>query len=371
MIVFLTLCYCGLLWLLLRLKVLKPTLGVKLSPIGFMLVMLLVLFIPMLYAAPSGMFVVYGEVVQIAARVAGRVVEAPVQPNTDIKKGDVLFKIDPEPYQAEVDRLEALLAAAEQAVPQLKASVDQAEAALKKSKAQLDLAKIEYEKTSSLVQADALRKVQIDKATATLKSAEAAVANADAALEKGRLAYESEIGGVNTTVAQRKAELARARIDLKETTVYAPTDGFVTYQALKPGFVVGRTAFATVMSIIPRARVPVAAISQNYLRYVEPGQTAELSARLYPGRILNAKVASVVKATGQGQHTPSGQMPANIGQPSTDMFPVRLELDKESEQFPLHVGAGGTVAIYTNKGQLTHVIRKVMMRMDAWLNFLR
>jgi multidrug resistance efflux pump len=370
MIAFLTICYCALLWVLVKLRVLKPTLPVKLSPIAFILILLIVLFIPMMYGAPSGQLVTYGEVIQIVPRVSGRLVEVPVQTNMPVKKGDVLFKIDPEPYRAEVDRLEAALAEAEQAVPQLKAEMDRAEADLARTKALRDLAKIAFEKTSSLVKVDALRRVQIDKATADLKSAEASVLEAEAGLEKARLAYQSEIHGENTTVALRRAELAKGKIDLRETTVYAPTDGFVVYQALRPGFVVGRMPQSTVMSFVPSDQVLIALISQNHLRYVQANQSADLVTELYPGQVFNAKVVSVVKATGLGQLSPSGQMPEFVQEIPRGMFPVRLKLMEEEPKRPLYVGSIGTAAIYTDRYGFTHIIRRVMIRMEAWLNYL-
>ncbi len=371
MIIFLTICYIGVLWLLIRFNVLKPTLLVKLSPVVWVLFLLVALFIPMQFSAPSGPVTVYGYVIEIVPRVTGRVIEVPVSANVPVKKGDVLLKIDPEPYQVEVDRLKAAVAEAEQSVPQLKEAVAGAEGTLAKAKAQEKLARIAYDKTTRLVSKEALQEVRKDKAIADLDSATAAVKEATASLEKAKLAYGSEIGGVNTTVALRKGELKKAKINLRETVVYAPADGFVVQLALRPGAVVVAAPLRQAMPFVSsEALAPLVLIGQNYLRYVKPGQKAEFASRLYPGRILKATVESVIRATGQGQMVPTGQvMVADPRQPEAPIA-VRLKMDEDSKQFPLILGTRGTAAIYTQKATMTHVIQKVMIRMETWLNYL-
>ncbi len=131
MIVFLTLCYAGVLFLLIRLKVLKPS-PVVYSTIGVWMVLLLViLFIPMQFFAPSGPVRIFGYVLQIVPNVAGQVVEVPVEPNVVVEKDSVLFRIDPRPYQNTVDKLETMLVDAGVAVSQLGENLQAAEASLK------------------------------------------------------------------------------------------------------------------------------------------------------------------------------------------------------------------------------------------------
>jgi multidrug resistance efflux pump len=371
MIAFLTVCYIAVLWLLIKLKVLKPTLFWKLSPIAWSLFLFVVLFIPMQFSAPYGPVTVYGYVIEIVPRVTGRVVEVPVTANVPVKKGDVLFRIDPGPYQADLDRAKAALADAEQKVPQLKAAVKAGEATLAKAKAQEAFAQIAYDTASKLVAAEALQKVRMDQATADRDSATAAVKEAEAALERAKLAYGSEIGGINTTVALRKAELEKAQINLRECTVYAPADGVVVQLALKPGFVVVQAPVRQAMAFVPKEElVPVVLIGQNYLRHVMSGQKVEIASRMYPGTIFNATVDKVIRATGQGQVMPTGQlMVANPRQPEAPIA-VRLKMDEDSKQLPLIVGARGTAAIYTSTLTVTHIIRRVMLRMDTWLSYI-
>ena len=126
MIAFLTLCYCGVVWLVFfKLKLLNFDTKAKIvvTTIGvlgiFSLVIAMNLFQP--FCASATLF---QRTTGLVPNVSGDVLEVNVEPNVPLKKGDVIFRIDPALYQAEVDRLKALLAQAEQNVPQLKASLD-------------------------------------------------------------------------------------------------------------------------------------------------------------------------------------------------------------------------------------------------------
>src|SRR5262245_5598947 len=107
MIVALLNVYLVLLFILVKTKVVPFNLFWKLSPILVLLLLLVGLFIPMQWGAPQGKALVVRQSVQIVPNVAGQVIDVPVQPNQPLKAGDVLFRIDPVPYQAAVDALDA------------------------------------------------------------------------------------------------------------------------------------------------------------------------------------------------------------------------------------------------------------------------
>jgi multidrug resistance efflux pump len=154
--------------------------------------------------------------------VKGRVIEVPVEPNAPLKQGDILFKIDPQPYQYVVDQKKALLAEAEQNVNQLKAAYDQALANVEKVNVQVKLAQEEYDRQAQLFQKQVVAQAALDVATRNIDAAKQGLAAAQAAAENARLAYESEIGGVNTTVARLQAELSDAEFNLEQTITRAP-----------------------------------------------------------------------------------------------------------------------------------------------------
>ncbi len=368
MISFLTLLYVGVLAILVKLKVIRLTLWWKLSPLVWLVFLLVVLFIPMQWGAPTGAVTMFQYVVEVVPSVTGRVVEVPAQPLIPMKKGDVLFKIDPRPFQYEVDRLKAALTEAEQAIPQLKTALDSAKAAVAQATSERDRAKREYERNLKLQEQGAAPEREVIRWRTAYETAEAAIRDADAREEKARLAYESD-----TTVAQLRAQLNTAEYDLGQTTVTAPSDGFVIGLTLLPGQRVSRLVARGWMSYVNQDQTRlVAGINQNMLRHVKPGQRSEVVLKLYPGNTFGATVESIAYMTPQGQLQPSSIVPmAPTAQQLPAPYGVILKLDDEMRE--LHRvpgGAVGAAAIYTDSVKATHLIRRVMIRMKAWLNYI-
>src|SRR5262245_16740913 len=105
---------------------------------------------------------IYYVVTPVLPGVRGRVIEVPVQANKPLNEGDVLFRIDPKPYQYVVDEKKAALAEAEQNVGQLKASLDQATAGAARASAQFDLAQLNYDRQAELFQKRVVAQATLD-----------------------------------------------------------------------------------------------------------------------------------------------------------------------------------------------------------------
>lgn len=314
---------------------------------------------------------VFQHVVQIAPRTSapGRVVEVPVTPNTPLKRGDVLFRLDPRPSQYEVDRLTAALAVAEQSVPQLQANVAAAEAAIERFEAERDVAQktlnrdlaIERSKTG------AVSERSIDENRARVAVAEASKREATAQAESARVALKLS----EQTIAEAKAQLAAAKLNLDEATVVAPDDGFVTALELRPGFIVAPGQ--QVMSFVCEPEGVVAAtLAQEFSANVKAGDEVELCFDVYPGKTLHGKVDAVLQATGEGQLAVSGTLPTTGQKSVAARVPVRIIIDEaDRQQYPLPAGASGAVAIYTDKVPSFKIVRRVMLRWYTWLNYVR
>jgi multidrug resistance efflux pump len=316
---------------------------------------------------------VFQRVVQIVPHITtpGRVREILAQPNTPIKKGDVIFKIDPQPFQFEVDRLQAALAAAQQSVPQLKSSLDQASAGVEKATAQLNLAKAELERQQELFTKQVVAQAALDRAQRNAETAGQAVAEVRAAEDRARLAYQSNIGSDNTAVAQVRQQLAAAKYNLDESVVRAPCDGYAVNLQLVPGAVVSAAA-----SILPfvcdrdasNLGMVVASFMQGPYLQIKPGEYAEVIFPMYPGRVFPGKVVTTIDIASEGQLTATGLFPG-IGSPSNARFAVRIRLD-DAEQLRLPAGAQGDAAIYSGNVQIAGVIRMALMRITSWTNYL-
>ncbi len=314
---------------------------------------------------------VYQHIIQIAPRTPApaRVVEVPVKPNMPLKKGDVLFRLDPRPYQYEVDRLTALVAASEQSVPQLKAQLDAAEAAANQAEAQEQLAQVTYDRDMAVFNRDAgaISDLKIDESRQHLAGSQAAVHQAKAQVEASRIALEMS----GETIAQAKAQLNTARLNLEETTVTAPADGFATVVELRPGFVV--TPGQSVMSFVAAPEGIVGAtFAQEYASNIQPGDEVELCLDVYPGKTLHGVVESVIKATGEGQLDVTGMLQTTAHHGSSARIPVKISISETDQKlYPLPAGASGAAAIYTDHVPSFKIVRRVMLRWYTWLNYVK
>ncbi|MBQ0818241.1 MAG: HlyD family secretion protein [Methyloceanibacter sp.] len=310
MIAFLTLCYVGLLAVLVWLKILPNKLWTWLSAVAWVVLLFVVLFIPMQWGAPAGSARILTYTVQIIPNVAGPVLEVPVEANRPIKKGDVLFTIDPTTY----------------------------EAALEATQAQLDFQEVRLQQYEKLASTAAGTRFQVEETAALVK--------------------------------QLTAELEGAEWNLNETTVRAPADGYVTYLALRPGQRVVTLPFQPAMTFVDTSREIVGVqIQQIHQRYIKRGQEVEMAFKTQPGRIYTGKVKAIIQVTHESQAVISGTVPT--AQPiQAEPFFVRVQLDDREAAKDLPAGTAGTAAIYTKSAAMTHIIRKVMIRMESYMNYI-
>jgi multidrug resistance efflux pump len=316
---------------------------------------------------------IYFAVTPILPTEKGRVIEVPVKANSPLKEGDILFRIDPKPYQYVVDEKKAALAEAEQNVGQLKAALDQAAAATEKADAQLQLAQQNYDRQNELFEKNVIAKATLDTYTRNLDAAKQTLVGAKAEEERARLAYKSEIEGVNTTVARRQAELADAQFDLDQTTTRAAGPGFVSQVSLRPGMYVIPTQLRTAMLFVNTGKGDQelgAAFEQNSLQRVDAGNDAEVAFDAVPGRVFRAKVLSVVDAIAAGQlaTTPTLIEPETRTVSGRALAIIEVTDDMHDYQIPL--GSTAQVAIYTKHWHHLSLLRKILLRMRSWENYI-
>jgi len=334
------------------------------------------LFITMAYNHPfSTNARIYFTVTPILPAVRGRVIEVPVEDRTNqrLQAGDVLFKIDPKPYEYTVAEKRAGLADAEANVAQLKASVDQAAAATGKAKAQLELAQENYDRQATLFQKNVVAQATLDTATRNLDAAKQTVSEAVAAEDRARQAYGATVGGEHTVIVRLRNELADAQFNLDQTTVRAPGSGFVTELALRPGVYAVPIPLRPAMVFVndePRDRALAAAFQQNALQRVRAGDEAEVLFKGIPGRVFKAKVRLVIDAIAGGQLQTTGTL-VNVGGPlAGDRALALLDIIDDTSAYQIPLGAAGEAAIYTDHFHDLSLLRKILLRMRSWQNYV-
>jgi multidrug resistance efflux pump len=324
-------------------------------------------------------------VVNVLPQVRGRVIEVPAEGNRPMKKGDVLFRIDPTPYQNQVDNFEAQLANAEGSSRELEeqlkgaeAQVAQANARVRQATAQADLARKRVEQNRELVAKGAGNRFDLEQAETNLRDAEAGLDGAHnnegqalASERQIRQRMGAKVNGEWAQVAQVRAQLENARWELEQTTVLAPTNGSAINLQLRPGAIVAAFPIAPALTFVEDEYTVVALYDQNELYAVKPGDDAEIVLETLPGEIIKAKVDSIIWAQGQGQSPISTLLPQTGSTPvPPGRFPVKLKVDPKFKDVFLAAGAHGEAAIYTEHVEAIQILRKVILRIGTKLNYL-
>jgi multidrug resistance efflux pump len=316
---------------------------------------------------------IYFAVTPVLPGVRGRVIEVAAQANKPLKQGDVLFKIDPAPYQYVVDQKKASLAEAEQNVKQMKAALDQATAEAARADANFKLAQQDYDRQIELFERKVIAQAALDTFARNLETARQSLTGARAEEERARLAYTSTVGGVNTTVARLQAELADAQYDLDQTVTRAPSDGFVTQVALRPGLYVVPVPLRPAMVFVNtnlRDSELAGGFQQNSLQRVKAGDEAEVAFDAVPGRVFPGKVRLVVNAIAPGQLQATGTLLDVETVTGSGRALAIIDLDEDMSSYQLPLGAAAQVAIYTEHWHHLSLLRKILLRMRSWENFV-
>ena len=406
--------YSFFVWLIfIKLKLLPWTtpwkVAVAIFPVVAIAAMLLLLNI---FAPTTSDVRVVKYIVPIVSQVRGRVIEVPVENNRPVKKGDVLFRIDPTPYQNEVNSLEARLVSEEAKVGADRARLAEAQAKLPDAEsterqmneqlnratgqvtsvsASLELARKRVAQNTELVSTGAGNRFDLEQAQTSVNELSAQLVAARAAEQEVREKLSGRVKGDLAAVAQVKAQIATANAqvkmseaqvettraqldnaqwDLTQTTVVAPGNGTMVNVMLRPGFFVAGMPFNEVMTFVDDEFQIFALFGQNELHQVVPGNHAEITLDTYPGRVIKAHVDSVIWAQGQGQLDASGELPRTTIAAPPGRFPAKLVVGEHERSLFLAAGARGSAAIYTEHLAMLHVIRKVLLRVASYLDYV-
>lgn len=250
----------------------------------------------------------------IISSVTGRVINVPVQDNTSVKAGDILYQIDPIPFENRVVSLNA----------------------------QVKLAQTDFNRAKELLPKGGISERQYEQAA--------------------------------TRFDQLKADQANAIYDLEQTTVRAPTDGYVTQVILRPGMISAAIPLRPVMIFIHKeTKYYIAWFHQNSLLRLNVGDDAEVTFDGVPSIIFSGKVKFVFPDLVEGQVVPSGNLISANPTQKAGRVPVVIEItDPNFDKYVnlLPGGAYGQSAIYTHHFHHIAIIRKILLRMASWMSYI-
>lgn len=249
----------------------------------------------------------------ISPTVRGRVIEVDVKPNVAVKMGDPLFKLDPEPFEDKVNEL----------------------------KARLHVAEKNLYRAKEMVRKGLGREVSLDQTQANVDSL--------------------------------KAQLEKAQFDLDQSVVRAPTDGYVNQLFLRPGMIAVPIPLKPVMVFVHQEPFGfVAWFRQNSLLRLEAGYEAEIAFDGLPGKVFKGEVETVLPLMAEGQLQPTGTLLTDVSHQS-GLVPVIIKItDPAFEEYKhkLPGGAFAQTAVYSEHLEGFAIIRKVLLRMASWMNYL-
>lgn len=253
----------------------------------------------------------YAITTPIISEVQGRVTDVFIKGSKDLNKGDILFSVDPIPYQ---DKLISVTA-------------------------QYDLAKIKFEQESELMKQRAGNQADYDKA--------------------------------KSEVDRLQAEVGIAQYQLDATNIKAPASGYVTQITIRPGQVVIPMPFSQVMTFIHKeGPYLVAAFAQRNIEFISEGNDAEVAFDILPAKIFKAKVKSIQPLLSMGTLSASGTLNNFSDIAKRDTVPILFVLDESAASIDIPAGSSATVAVYTGQFKALQLIRKIILRIKSWENWL-
>jgi len=338
-------------------------------------IILLIIYYALLdrYTPMTSEGVVQANVTQIAPQIDGIVTVVHVKDNEQVKAGRLLFELDSRPYAYAVDQLQAELVLAHKEVALLEKDLDLANDTIDQVQADLTFAQTEFDRYSKAARKGATPVIQVDAAKDRLTSGRARMQQALADRDKAQESLAAKVGDINALIAKAHADLNLAQYHLERAKVYAPSDGYVTNLQLTSGTYIN--AGTAVMTFVDTEdwRI-VANFRENSLPLMKPGQVAEVTLGMYPGRIFDAEVESVGWGVGEGQGVPSGALPDIQGPTDwvkvAQRFPVRLRLKDSEADLDMRVGGSITVVVFPTGNFVLNGLARTWLNIASLLNYV-
>lgn len=302
------------------------------------------------------------DVTQIAARVAGPVTDVSIGDNAAVTAGQALFSIDDTTYRMDVELAQAQLQQVLNTVNSSVASIPAARAKLEQAQLALNTANDDLDRARQLADKGLVAPAKLSAAESAQRSAALTVEAAEVEIER----LTMSIGAVddnNPNVRTARANLEKAEFALANTTVVAPSDGYVTNLSLTHGQFVG-AGTAALTFINPASQMVIADFRENQLINVEPGDKAVVTFEAAPGKQFTGTVDSVAWGISAGRTSVNG-----LSQPTSDTrwfpparkIPVRIKLDDLSA-LPANVrlGSEAGVLIIPEDGLIPAIARTLL-----------
>jgi len=287
------------------------------------------------------------DIVSVSAQVTGPVQHVYVRNGSKVKRGDILFQIDPAPFQVALENAQAQLAAAELQTTQLKTQAAGTGADITGSEANLAIKQNALARQTALLKQGFTTRSAYDDALNDVKTAEQQLEDAKA---KAANAHAAIAPGEQPQIAQAQAAVDKAKLDLSRTTVRAPMDGTVENA---DNLQVGQMApegLGMLSLVHSQAAWVEANFKEKDVGRMVPGQRAEIEVDAYPGKKFPAHVQSVGAGTGSEFSLLPAQNANGNWVKVTQRVPVRIAFNGTPEK-PMIAGLSVNATVYFDKSK--------------------
>nr|WP_269212138.1 HlyD family secretion protein [Lelliottia nimipressuralis] len=310
-------------------------------------------------------------VTPVSARVSGNVAAVYVHNNSQVKKGDVLFELDPTPFRNKVEAAQIALEQARLANQQLDAQIVAAQANLKTAQLTARNDKVTFDRYQRLSTLQNVSQSDLDKVRTTWQSSEQSVANLEANIHNLRIERGERDEKRNVTLQKYRNALEEAELNLSWTKVYALADGTVSNVQLSPGFYASSGSAA--LALVNNQTDIVADFREKSLRHTHQGTDAAVVFDAFPGRVFRAHVTSSDAGILAGQEAVNGE----LSQPETsnrwvrDAQRMRIHIALD-ETLPKHLptGARATVQLYNSEGLFARFFSGLQIHLVSLLHYV-
>lgn len=273
--------------------------------------------------------------VPVGSQVSGQIRELHADFNAEVRKGQLIARIDPETFEYRVRQAQADLEAARAQVLTAQANVNAAAAAVSRITVNLAEATRDVDRKRQLVERGFIAGAELDKARAVMDAATEEQRSARAQVE----VTQAQTRSAQAVVAQREAQLASARVDLERTAIRAPVDGIVIKRSIDAGQTVAASLQAPELFVIARDLRDMqvdTSIDEAEIGRVRLGQRANFTVDSYPGRSFSGTVAQVRKAAQTVQNVVTYTVVVATANPDLALIPgmtanVRIVVDTRDD----------------------------------------
>ena len=310
-------------------------------------------------------------VTPVSPRVSGYVAQVHVHNNSQVKKGDLLYELDPTPFSNKVQAAQIAFEQAKLSNQQLDAQIAAARANLRTAQFTARNDKVTLDRYQRLSTMQNVSQSDLDKVRTTWQTSEQSVSALRASIHNLQIQRGERDDRRNVTLQQYQTTLREAQLNLEWTKIRAEADGTVSNLQLSPGLYA--SAGSPVMAVVNQQTDIVADFREKSLRHTRQGTDAAVVFDAMPGKVFAARVTSSDAGILAGQEEVNGE----LSQPEQSTRWVRdaqrmrihVALDEPLEK-TLPTGARATVQLYNSEGAFARFFSGLQIHLISWLHYV-